>query len=514
DRLRVMIAQAYHLSFDPKLWREMRPYPPLGSLYAASVVRNAGYEVSFFDSMLSTEFSAWASALDRNRPNVVVLFEDNFNYLTKMCLLRMREAAIEMIASAKRIGARVIVASSDASDHARFYLDAGAEFVIRGEGERAMLEILRQIRDPGDGDPKLLPGVSYLSERGEVVHNDRMPLVRELDKLPFPAWDLINLKEYRNRWQRRHGMFSINLVTTRGCPYHCNWCAKPIWGQRYNSRSPENVVAELVQLSESIDLDHVWFMDDIFGLKPGWVQRFADSLEKHGLRIRFKCLTRSDLLRRPGEIESLARAGCETVWIGAESGSQKILDAMEKGTTVEDIERTSARLREHGIRVGHFIQFGYPGETMREIKSTLAMLRRVMPDELGISVSYPLPGTPFYERVKAQLGETQNWQDSDDLAMLFRGPFTTEFYRCLHRIVHRDLAWRRTVSWFVDGSFFKQRPSAMLRRLALFGLYSVLLPGSWLRLKYLSRSSAPSVGELPTELDRESAATPSDQSEP
>lgn len=510
--LRVLIGQSYHLKLDPKLYDEMRPYPPLGSLYAAAAVRDAGYDVSFFDAMLSTELSAWVSALDRHRPDVVVLFEDNFNYLTKMCLLRMREAAFAMIGAARETGARVAVCSSDATDNADAYIDAGAEFVIRGEGEQALVKLLDWLADPEADDRSALPSITYRNPDDELVSNARLPPVRALDTLPLPAWDLADLEKYARIWRHRHGHASINLVTTRGCPYHCNWCAKPIWGQTYNVRSPEHVAAELEQLDGLTDLDHVWFMDDIFGLKPRWVTRFADALESRDLSIRFKCLTRPDLLRREGEVEALKRAGCESVWIGAESGSQKILDAMEKGTRVEDIEDITRRLKGAGIRVGYFIQYGYPGETLADVKATIRLIRRMQPDELGVSVSYPLPGTKFYERVKDELGATQNWRDSDDLAMLFRGRFGTRFYRALHRVTHRELALRRTLAQLRDGTVFELPPRRRLRRLALLGLTSVTLPLGWLHVYALSVFYRSRVSSLPVALDQLGAATPSSQS--
>ena len=440
--LRLLIGQAYHMHFDPKLWNSMEPYPPLGSLYAAAVARSLGHDVRVHDSMLSVSLGEWSTALQVNDPDVIVLYEDNFNYLTKMCLLSMRDAAIDMIRLAKKRGAKVIVCSSDSTDEPKTYLDAGADYVLIGEGEDTFADVLRVINEELDVDPGAIPGLAFLDD-GELICTEKRPVIRHVDELPLPAWDLIDLRRYRDIWTRRHGRFSLNMVTTRGCPYHCNWCAKPIWGQRYNARSPENVVNELVWLQELVDFDDLWFMDDIFGLKPRWISRFADALDEAGINIRFKCLSRPDLLQRVGETEALARAGCDIVWMGAESGSQNVLDAMEKGTSVSMIFDACQSLRQHDIRVGLFIQFGYPGETRADIRATVKMIQKIMPDDLGISVSYPLPGTRFYDRIKAELGDTRHWQDSDDLAMLFRGPFKTQFYRALHRYVHSDMAMRR-----------------------------------------------------------------------
>ncbi|HLA43894.1 MAG TPA: radical SAM protein, partial [Aggregatilineales bacterium] len=251
------------------------------------------------------------------------------------------------------------------------------------------------------------------------------------------------VEKYRHVWMERHGYYSVNMVTTRGCPYSCNWCAKPIWGQRYNVRSPENVITELKWLQEHVKPDHIWFADDIFGLKPGWVQRFADLVEENDIHIPFKSLSRADLLLVDDTIEALKRAGADIIWMGAESGSQKILDAMDKGTQVEQIYTSARKLKQIGIRVAFFLQFGYPGETRDDIEKTMQMVRDLLPDDIGISVSYPLPGTKFYQNVKNDL-VTTNWQDSADLAMLYSGPYPTPFYRHLHTVVHKDYRSRRT----------------------------------------------------------------------
>jgi anaerobic magnesium-protoporphyrin IX monomethyl ester cyclase len=237
---------------------------------------------------------------------------------------------------------------------------------------------------------------------------------------------------------RHAGYFSMNMGTTRGCPFKCNWCAKPIYGNRYNSRSPQNVLDELKLMKSKFKFDHIWFCDDIFGLKPGWVKEFADLVNKEDFRFRFKIQARADLLLQEDYIRDLARAGCETVWMGAESGSQKILDAMDKGTTVDQIYEASRLLKKNGVQPCFFIQFGYPGEKKEDILKTIAMINELLPHELGISVSYPLPGTVFYERVKGELNEKANWTDSDELMLMFRNTFQPAFYKQLHRYVHKN----------------------------------------------------------------------------
>ncbi len=439
---RVLLGQSYFLRFDPKLWQAMQPYPPLGTLYAASSLRARGYHVALFDAMLADSEDRWREAIERERPDVAVLFEDNFNYLSKMCLARMRSAAFRMLAMAHELGCRAVVCGSDSTDHAASYLDHGADFVVRGEGEVTLGELLDRLTGRADGDPATVAGLTFRAADGSLVATGGRENLRDLDALAFPAWDLVDVARYRDAWAR-HGRFSVNVSTTRGCPFHCNWCAKPIWGQRYAVRSPENVVAELEWLRNTLGPNHISFVDDIFGLRPGWLRSFADLVRERGLVVPFKCLSRADLLLRDGDVEALRDAGCETVWMGAESGSQQVLDAMDKGTRVEQIVAATRRLRGAGIRFGLFLQFGYPGEGPADIEATRRLVRECRPDDIGISVSYPLPGTPFYERVRADLGVKQNWLDSNDLAMLYRGPFSTRFYRHLHGVVHKEFRLQR-----------------------------------------------------------------------
>ena len=461
----ILFGQSYYLRFDPKLYAAMQPYPPLGTLYAAAYLRQRGYDAALFDAMLAESEEEWAAALDRRRPRYAVLFEDNFNYLSKMCLLRMREAAFTMIEMARARGCTVILCGADMTDHSLKYFERGADYVLVGEGEETLGELMDVLSGRSEQPLESILGLAWADGAGGERRNPRRPDIRDLDALPFPAWDLVDIPRYQRVWRERHGYYSMNLVTTRGCPYHCNWCAKPIWGQRYNSRSPENVAAEMKWLKETYHPDHIWFADDILGLKPGWIERFAARLAEDDAAIPFKCLLRADLVK-PAVVAALAAAQCRTVWMGAESGSQKILDAMDKGTTVAHIYTATRLLQEAGIEVGFFLQFGYPGEVWEDVQLTLKMVRECLPDDIGISVSYPLPGTKFHERVKSQLGEKTNWQDSDDLAMLYHGPYPQEFYRVLHRRVHREFRMRRAWQAVRRGALRPARWSARLARAA------------------------------------------------
>lgn len=437
---RVLLAHSYFLFFDAKQTRKMRPFSPLATLITASVLREQGHAVSLFDSMLAEGIDEFRLILHREKPDVVGFFEDNFNFLTKMCTTRMRDAALQMIREAREAGARVVVNGSDASDRPHLYLQAGAEAILIGETEEAMPEVMAAWRTGKSLD--LLPGLVLAPletsiEENNLRRTDSRSLQKDLDSLPLPAWDLLDVDRYRDAWTDAHGRFSWNMVTTRGCPYQCNWCAKPLYGRRYAQRSPANVAEEVLQLKNQIDPDHIWFADDIFGLTPNWISGFAEELQKREVRIPFTMQSRVDLMSE-STCQALARAGAHEVWLGVESGAQKILDAMDKETTLEQVAQATRDLKTHGVRPSWFLQLGYPGEDWPEILATRDLIREHRPHDVGVSVSYPLPGTKFYDRVQAQISEKTNWTDSDDLAMLFSGTYVTEFYRKVRDLLHEE----------------------------------------------------------------------------
>ena len=431
---KILFTHSYFYKLDSKQWKFKQPYPPLGTIFAASMMRTQGMEVALFDTNLKDSPSEIKLNLEREKPDYLVIYDDGFNYLTKMCLTNMREAAWELARLGKESGSTIIVCSSDSSDHFDEYLDHQADYIIIGEGESTLMELINLL-ESGKTEVENIQGLAFRKE-GETILTEKRPVINQLDVLPLPAWDLIDMDTYREIWQKHHGYFSLNIATTRGCPFKCNWCAKPIYGNRYNTRSPQNVLKEITHLLQTYQPDHFWMCDDIFGLKPGWVQEFRDLVKERSLQFKYKIQSRVDLLLQEDTIDALAQSGLETVWVGAESGSQKILDAMDKGTKVEQIYQATKLFKEKGIRVAFFLQFGYLGEGREDIDSTIQMVLDLMPDEIGISVSYPLPGTKFYEKVKTQLRDKANWSDSDDLDMMFNGTFQPAYYKKLHRFVH------------------------------------------------------------------------------
>lgn len=465
---KILFSHSYFLHFDAKQEELGQPYPPLGTMWAAAVIREKGYDVRLHDVMFETKASHIAAVLEKEKPDFLVIYDDGFNYLTKMCLTNMREAAFEMATIASSKGIKVIISSSDSTDHAEDYLNRGVDYVLLGEAEETLTELLDRYQRNIPVDDSFL-GLAYKDSAGNFKKNNRRPVLRELDSLPMPAWDLLNIQPYKNVWMNKNGYFMINMGTTRGCPYKCNWCAKPIYGQKYNSRSPQNVVEEIKWLQKNFDVKSIWFSDDIFGLKPNWVNEFANLLETEKIKISYKIQSRADLLMQENYVANLSRSGCTSVWMGAESGSQKILDAMDKGIKVEEIRQSTLLLKKYNIKPSFFIQFGYLGEEMSDIKQTIQLINEMLPEDIGVSVSYPLPGTKFYEKVKGDLLIKANWTDSDDLDLMFKNTYSHEFYKTLHRYVHKNYRKHQAIDSLknIFGKTAHRTPPSLRKTIAL-----------------------------------------------
>jgi anaerobic magnesium-protoporphyrin IX monomethyl ester cyclase len=432
----VLLTHSYHLARDAKQFRKMQPYPPLGTLYAATALRSAGISVGVYDTMFAEPVSGFRAALEEHRPKIVVIHEDDFNFVTKMCLTHMRELANELATIAHGVGLTVIAHGSDATDHPRDYLDSGVDFILNGEVEQSLVEIcsalLQSRRLPA------IPGLVHYTADGGLESPSPAPTNPSWATLPRVARELIDLEPYRRAWIEAHGYFSTNVVASRGCPYHCNWCAKPISGNRFQLRAPEEVAAEIRELKVRFGVEHIWFGDDVFALDRHWVEAFARAVESNGVVVPFKIQSRADLMSDT-TVSALKRAGCVEIWMGVESGSQKILDAMKKGLKLSAVYAARERLAKAGIRACYFLQFGYSGEGWAEICETVQLVRSTRPDDIGISLSYPLPGTGFFERVQAQLGRKRNWIDSDDLCTIHVASYDDTFYHALRNALHAEV---------------------------------------------------------------------------
>ncbi len=433
----VLLTHSYHLPYDAKQLRKMQPYAPIGTLYAASALRERGISVAVFDPMLEEPSAKFAAMLKQHGPKVVAVYEDDFNFLSKMCLTRMREVAREIAAAARAANAYVVVHGSDSTDNPELFLESGFDYVLCGEAEESLVRLVTALLQ--GAETREINGLVSLNADGHPARSQqRFAKNPTWANLPLPARDLIDLEPYRKAWTAAHGYFSANMVSSRGCPYHCNWCAKPISGNKFHLRAAAAVAEEMSLLKREAWVDHIWFGDDVFALNQRWIEQFAEEVVLRDAAVPFKIQSRADLMSEQ-TVNGLKRAGCAEVWMGVESGAQSVLNAMEKGLRLSSVTTARNRLKEAGIRACYFLQFGYPVETWKELQQTIALVRETRPDDIGISFSYPLPGTVFYERVREDLGHKRNWTDSDDLCIMFKAAYATDFYRAVRDALHAEV---------------------------------------------------------------------------
>ena len=437
----ILLANAYMLALDAEEQRVMRPHPPLGLLYLSSHLKSRGIDVGVFDGTFQS-LQAFDDVLHRDRPPVVGIA---VNMMTK-------RNALAMIALAKQRGATVVVGGPDPPYHAESYLNAGADVVAIGEGEQTLEELLE-----GGGNPSGLPGsrlpdlssingIAFKTPDGAIVRTPPRALMPSLDQQPFPDRSAIDLPAYLRAWRERHGVGTVSLITARGCPYTCTWCSRSVFGETHRRRSVVNVADEVEAIVERYRPERLWYADDVFAIHRGWTLAYARELEKRGLRLPFECISRAE--RIDDEVaDALVSLGCFRVWIGSESGSQKVLNAMKRKVSVDQVRTTAARLRRRGIEVGMFIMLGYDGEEVRDLEDTVDHLKQTSPDVFLTTVSYPIKGTPYYEAVAGRLSSPQPWHQGTDRDLVIKGRPVKRYYdfarRWMTAEVARDRHWRR-----------------------------------------------------------------------
>jgi anaerobic magnesium-protoporphyrin IX monomethyl ester cyclase len=431
----LMLVNPLFLHEDPVEWRLMTPYFPLGLLYLAATARDAGYTVSIFDAMFQDNDQAFVAALEREKPKVVGL----------SVLATVRTAALRLAELAHRHGATVVVGGADPTGRPESYLRHQAngsqpiDVVVVGEGEQTLLELLPLLLNGEKTKGRLqeIEGLAYLNADDNVVATAARQHCADLESLALPARDLIDIEAYREAWRARHGIFSLSLIATRGCPYGCKWCQKSVFGRSFRPRPPEAVADEMRLIKEEYRPDQLRIVDDVMGIDRNWVRAWHAAVLERDAAVPFECLSRVDLMDE-GLVRMLKEAGCIRIAFGAESGSQKVLDAMNKGTSVDQIRRTANLCRHHGIEVYFYIMLGYPGEEWSDIRKTVDLLTETRPDQFSSTIAYPLPGTEFYEEVKHRLLDAPDWDYTAENRLLFQREHSTRFYRWVQRWLHQE----------------------------------------------------------------------------
>ena len=416
--MNVLLTHGYFLQDDPKEQVIMKPYPPLGILYIAAWLDQHNIENEVFDTTFSN-FEALKEAILAKKPKIIALYT---NLMTKLNIIR----TMDWLHSTPALsGTLIVLGGPDVTHNTAEYLSAGAHLIVIGEGEQTMLDIAQTGFNPTAWPD--IPGIAFLLPDGSVFKTTARVKLRTLDELPLPAREKIQLEDYLNAWKTAHGQSAISLSTQRGCPYTCKWCSTAVYGQSYRRRSPQHVVDEIVALQARYHFDLIWFVDDVFTVSHKWLEGFRDELLQRKVQVQFECITRADRLTDE-VVDMLKDTGCVRVWIGAESGSQKIIDAMDRRVDVLQVRQMLKSAKRAGIQTGTFIMLGYPGETEADIRETIHHLQDSDPDLFTITVAYPIKGTALYNEMEPSIHAQQDWEHRTDRDLDFKRQYPRKYY--------------------------------------------------------------------------------------
>lgn len=422
----LLLTHGYFLYEDPKERQIMKPYAPLGILYLCSHLRSRGFNVDVFDTTFASRDELF-KLLRSEKPSVLGVYAN----------LMTRSNVIEILKVAREAGWKTVVGGPEPGAYTLEYLKAGADFIVSGEGEITVEELLMALRNRVT-DFSGIAGLSFLDDFGHMVQGTPRAQIADLDRQPWPARDAVDISRYVETWRTHHAKGSVNFITARGCPFRCNWCSHQVYGQSHRRRDPILVVDEVEWLVNQYTPDMVWISDDVFTINHAWLRTYATEMKRRGLKIPFECISRADRVNNE-VMDILAELGCFRIWIGSESGSQKILNAMDRGVKIEQVQDAVRMTRERGIESGMFLMWGYEGEELDDIEATIRHVSKSNPDIFLTTVSYPIKGTPYYKRIADRLIQLEPWSKTSDRELKIQGRHTRQFY------AHVDMLLRSEV---------------------------------------------------------------------
>ena len=427
----LLLTHGYFLYEDPKELQIMKPYAPLGILYLCSHLRSKGFVVDVFDTTFSSREELFRHLRSR-KPSVLGIYAN----------LMTRKNVIEILKVAHESGWSTVVGGPEPGAYVDEYLEAGADFVVIGEGEITLQELLSALEDGAEASLAKVAGIAYRDSSGIIHHTAPRTQITNLDAQPWPARDAVDIQRYVQTWRDAHGKGSVSFITARGCPYKCRWCSHQVYGQTHRRRSPSLVVDEVEWLVQRYEPDMAWVADDVFTIHYGWIRDYAAEMKRRGLRIPFECISRADRLNAE-MLDLLAELGCFRIWIGSESGSQRILDAMERGVRLDQVQRAVELSRSRGIQSGMFLMWGYEGEELVDIEATVEHVKRSNPDIFFTTVAYPIKGTPYYAQVADRLVQLKSWADGSDRDFRIKGRHSRQFYEQADHLLRDEVALAR-----------------------------------------------------------------------
>ena len=414
----ILLTHGYFLSEDEKEQQIMKPYAPLGLLYISAYLKSRGHRVEIFDSTFA-ERSALIAQLQQQPGGMLGIYTN----------LMTRRSVLKIMAAARACGWTVILGGPESANYCEEYLAAGAHAIVIGEGELTLDELLHALPVKGAHALHAVRGIAFSDGAGHVVRTPERVKIPDLDALPLPDRAAIDIEKYVDVWRRHHGAGSVSLITARGCPYKCTWCSHAVYGYTHRRRSPAAVASEVEEIVARYQPEQLWYADDVFTISHPWLHSYAGELRQRGLHLPFETITRADRLQNEAAAQVLAELGCYRVWIGSESGSQKVLDAMQRDVTLAEVHRAVELAHRHGIQVGMFLMWGYEGEEVEDIAATVDLVRSTNPEIFLTTVSYPIKGTPYFEAVRERIRLPLDWAEASDRDYFIEGRHDRNYYR-------------------------------------------------------------------------------------
>jgi len=424
--MRLLLTHGYFLGEDPKEQQIMKPYVPLGILYLSSHLRARGFDVEIYDSTFGSRAELFRK-LDVGPPGAIGIYGN----------LMTRGNVLAIAAHAKAAGWLVILGGPEPSNYVDEFLEFGADLVVLGEAELAMEKLMSA--DWNRAAWLTIPGLAFRNSQGQLVRTGPAELIKDLDAQPWPDRERVDISKYLDTWRKHHGKGSVSVITARGCPYQCNWCSHSVYGHTHRRRSPAGVVDEIEWLIDRYHPEMLWIADDVFTIHHGWLASFAAEMRLRKIHLPFECITRADRMDEK-TARLLGELGCLRVWIGSESGSQAILDAMQRGVTVEQVQRAVALCKSNGIATGMFLMWGYEGEQIADIEATVDHVKKCRPDVFFTTVSYPIKGTPYFAKVADKLINPKQWRETTDREFKVIGRHSRTFYRHADELLRSEMA--------------------------------------------------------------------------
>jgi len=414
--MRIILCHTYFLEEDEQEKQIMKPYPPLGLLYLSAYLKKHDFDVEVYDTTFSSYLNL-INYLKKEKPDVLGI---HCNLLTKYNVMKLIKFCRENdIVS--------ILGGPDASAQIEEFLNYGADIIISGEGEEPLTSVLNRLKAKSKYELEDIPNVSFKNREGKIIQNPRQASKRSLNEYPYPDRAAINIQKYLDAWESHHEQRSISLVTARGCAFTCKWCSHSVYGWTHRRRSPENVLTEIKEIIDQYNPTHLWYADDVFTVNKHWMKKFHQLMTAENIHLPFECIARADRLDEE-LVMLLQELGCYRIWFGAESGSQRILDAMSRGVTKNEIENATRWCQKHGIEAGVFVMFGYPGEELSDVYETIKFISELQPDQYLTTVAYPLRGTTMYGEIKNHIIHGNGWESHLQRELDIKGRYTKPLY--------------------------------------------------------------------------------------